>query len=171
MSEQYIDIKGYEGIYKVSDLGNVISLKSKKPKLLKQGITKNGYRLITLFNNGKRKSYYVHRLVAVAFIDNVENKGDVNHKDEIKTNNAAYNLEWVTRKENLNYGTHNQRMIDSLSKGVIAISDGGLMKPLKSATEAAKHINKPRQNIVEALKGKRKKSGGYKFIYQTLRSV
>ena len=108
MEEIWKDIKGYEGIYKVSNLGNVLSLKrthksgfQKRLKLLKQHGDTSGYPQVVLYKDGERKTYKVHRLVAESFIENPFFKPEVNHKDGVKTNNVADNLEWCTRKENM----------------------------------------------------------------------
>lgn len=103
MEEIWKDIKGYEGIYQVSNLGNVKSLnfhREKKEKLLKPKLTKDGYFETTLFKEGKCKFIRTHRLVAMAFIENPLNKKEINHKDGNKLNNNISNLEWVTSSEN-----------------------------------------------------------------------
>ena len=101
MSKEYFkNIKGFEGIYQVSNLGNIKSFKKEIPVLLKLNKNSNGYIQAQLYLNGKRSVPQVHRLVAEAFIPNPENKPEVNHIDTIKTNNEFSNLEWVTRQEN-----------------------------------------------------------------------
>lgn len=121
MEEQWKDIKGYEGLYEVSNFGNVRSLdrviRSKhNGTMLRKGriLTpfyeeKKGYYQVSLSKDGKNKKHRVHRLVASAFLDNPHNYTDVNHKDEVKTNNNVDNLEWCTRKYNNNYGTKPER--------------------------------------------------------------
>lgn len=108
--EEWKDIEGYEGLYQVSDQGNVKSLARKrnnskgsytqKERILKQSNTTTGYKKVELVKNGQKKSLRVHRLVAQAFIPNPENKPEVNHIDGNKTNNFVSNLEWVTSSEN-----------------------------------------------------------------------
>jgi len=110
--EIWKDIKGYEGKYQVSNLGRVKSLerktkylkslKSVKETFLKERINRYGYVQAILYND-KPKTVYTHRLVAIAFIPNTENKSDVNHKNGIKIDNREENLEWATRKENINH--------------------------------------------------------------------
>lgn len=109
MKEKWKDIKLYEGLYQISSFGRVKSLnritsnvdgisREIKEKILKQSIS-NEYYSITL-NNGTKKRFSVHRLVALAFIPNPENKEQVNHKDGNKLNNMKSNLEWNTKSEN-----------------------------------------------------------------------
>jgi len=116
-------VKGYEGYYEVDCLGRVYSLDRvisvndngrvyDKPiagKVMGQTVKSNGYKSVTLTKDGKCKAFYVHRLVAEAFIPNPDNLPMVNHKDEDKTNNFAENLEWCTNEYNVNYGTGKSR--------------------------------------------------------------
>jgi hypothetical protein len=108
--ENWKDIKGYEGKYQVSDLGNIKSLFRYKITL-KQKICKTGYLSVALYLNKKPKWFLTHRLVAQNFILNPENKPEVNHKDGVKSNNVVYNLEWTTKSENglhaVDIGLHN----------------------------------------------------------------
>lgn len=80
-----------------------------------------GYLKIKLSNGAIRKDYYIHRLVAEAYVPNPQDKPQVNHKDENKLNNNASNLEWVTAKENTNYGTHNEREAKTKSRPVYCV--------------------------------------------------
>ena len=120
------DIPGYEGLYQVSNTGKVRSLNYRgtgQTKILKQNITRYGYKTLALCKNGKDKRYFVHRLVAEAFIPNPNNLPYVNHKDEDKTNNAVWNLEWCTHEYNMNYGTINERRSKTRRE-----KNGGLLK-------------------------------------------
>lgn len=105
--EQWKDIPGYERLYQVSTKGNVRSYHKAGNRILKQHISK-GYCYATLIDDNRRKMVLVHRLVAQAFIENTENKPDVNHKDGNKTNNNVENLEWVTKSEN---SIHSHRVL------------------------------------------------------------
>ena len=119
MEEVWKDIKGYEGIYQVSNFGRVKSLdhytmmkndikRLQKGRELLPNHYSNGYTFVTLVNKGKRKQCLLHRLVLIAFKG--EKKGyEVNHIDENKDNNSLDNLEWVTHKYNCQYGTRNIR--------------------------------------------------------------
>ena len=138
----------YEGLYKVSNLGRILSLNynhTGKPDLMNPSEDKDGYFLVHLRKNRKSKTCRVHRLVAEAFLPNPENKPCINHKIEgdegKKINMVIFNtdgsvnkekstIEWVTAKENSNYGTHNERSAKArtngkLSKKVLQLSLSG----------------------------------------------
>ena len=104
--EIWKDIKGFEGLYQISDLGNVKSLNYKRTKTEKILIPKKhnkGYLQVQLKNKDTNKTFTIHRLVAETFIPNPNNYPCVNHKDENKQNNNVGNLEWVTYKGNNDY--------------------------------------------------------------------
>ena len=105
-------IPGYEGLYEVDSCGRVFSSKTGEQK--KQSVTDTGYKVVSLYKDGKYKHIKVHRAVAMAFIDNPNNYPVVNHKDEDKTNNFVENLEWCTQRENLVYGTARKRAAQKL---------------------------------------------------------
>lgn len=109
--EIWKDVKHYEGLYVVSNYGRVKNVRTNH--YLVQHNNGRGYLCVDLwkFNKGRRE--YVHRLVAMAFIPNPENKPTVNHKDEDKQNNYVENLEWMTYQENNNYGSHNVKSIET----------------------------------------------------------
>ena len=103
-------------------------------RVMKPSANKQGYRRVTLtYNDGRKKSEYVHRLVAIAFIENLNNYPQVNHKDENKDNNAYDNLEWCTNDYNRNYGTRNQRAAEALMKPLLNITTGEIFKNEKDA--------------------------------------
>ena len=127
MSEKEIwkDVVGYEGLYKVSNKGNVYSVARKDTigrkcggRMLKPLSHKVGYLQVQLHKNGKMKNKYIHRLVAEAFIPNPESFLEINHLDEVKDNNELSNLEWCTREHNNNYGKRTEKV----SKKVRAIN-------------------------------------------------
>lgn len=103
-NERWKPIFGYDGMYQVSDIGRVRSLKFGKVMVMKQRKVGSGYLSITLSKDGKQERFYVHRLVAQSFIenDNIFNT-EVNHRNEIKTDNRAVNLEWCDRQYNNTY--------------------------------------------------------------------
>lgn len=116
LKEIWIDIKGYEGLYQVSNLGRVKSLRRTKPngqtvieRILKECDNMKGYKNVCLSKHGIMHKEYVHRLVAMHFLDNPMNYKYVNHKDENKNNNIVNNLEWCSAEYNNNYGTAKMR--------------------------------------------------------------
>ena len=113
--ETWKEIEGFNGRYEVSNFGNV---RNSKGKILKQSISRNGYKRISLFKNGY-KFMLVHRLVAIAFVDNPESKPCVNHIDNDRANNFAENLEWVTHKENMMWASSQGRMVCTEEKKLI----------------------------------------------------
>lgn len=119
-TETWKPVKGYEGLYEISNFGRVKSLKFGKEKILKSYKNKGGYLFVILCINGKCKAFKVHRLVAEAFLPNPEGFEQVNHKNEVKTNNCVENLEWCTPKYNSNYGSRNEKVAAALSKAVEA---------------------------------------------------
>ena len=165
--ETWKSIAGYEGIYEVSDLGRIKSLKHGNERILKPGKQTCGYLQVCLRKDGHTKRLFVHRLVADAFIQNPNNLETVNHKDEVKTNNVASNLEWMSQKDNLNYGTHNKRMAEALSKQVQMLdkSTDELLATFPSTMEAERVTGINHSNICSCCNGKIKSAGGYKWRY------
>ena len=110
MNEKWRDIAGYDGMYQVSDLGRVRSLKFGRVKVLKGGKDRYGYLQVHLWKNNKGKTFLVHRLVAQAFIPNDdETKNQINHQNEVKSDSRAVNLEWCDRSYNVTYNDLNWR--------------------------------------------------------------
>lgn len=161
MKEIWKDVKGYEGLYKVSNKGRVKS----KRKILKPIMTE--YKKVGLSKNGIQKTIYVHRLVAEAFVDNPFNKKQVNHKDENKANNNANNLEWVTFKENMNYGTKQLRESINHTKYNIIQYDlnGNFIKRWFNAKEIENDTNFKASSIRFCCTGKYKTAYGFKWKY------
>lgn len=112
MTEIWKNIEGYEGKYQVSNLGQVKSMIGQE-KVLHPKKHRNGHLQIGLHKDKKRKTMYIHRLVAQAFIPNPDNLPCVNHKDENPNNNNVDNLEWCTQKYNCNYGTRVDRIMET----------------------------------------------------------
>lgn len=168
--EIWRDIKGYEGLYQVSNLGRVKSLDRtdfnghhRKERTLKILRNTKGYLQISLFKNRTHKRYLIHRLVADAFIQNKNNLPCVNHKDENPLNNCIDNLEWCTYKYNSNYGTINRKRGESHSKPVIQYTlDGQFVKEYPSAREAERQTGIKFTQISACCNGKYEYSGGKK---------
>lgn len=165
MKEEWRDIKDYEGLYKISNLGNVFGVK--RNKILKP-IEHKRYLNIILSKEGKRKSFRVHRLVAIHFIPNPKNHESVNHKDENKRNNSVLNLEWCTITENNIYGTRLSRVKESLHRrknqciGMYDVN-GNLIKVFKTKASASKEIGVNLKTMYEHLEGYYKTCRGYVF--------
>ena len=165
MIEIWKDIKGYEGLYQVSTLGNVKSLnynRTGKEMLLSPGMQTNGYLYVHLWKGGKRKKYSIQQLVAKAFISNPNGYPCVNHKDENKLNNCVDNLEWCTYQYNLTYNGIRKKAAEKCSIPIYCIE---LDKVFPSTHEAGRITGIYHGNICLCLKGKRKSAGGYHFIY------
>jgi hypothetical protein len=156
-NEEWRDIVGYEGLYQVSNLGRVKSLPKRivykdgreyiyPSKVMKNQKVSTGYRYVTLYSVNGRRQYYVHRLVAIAFIPNLNNERDINHIDGCKTNNIASNLEWCSRSENIKHaydrGLHRVNMEEAImacSRPVLQYTPKGeFVAEYASASKAAK---------------------------------
>lgn len=183
--EIFKEIKGYEGLYAVSNYGRIKSLPKKvfnhkgfwnrEEKIIKPGKDSKGYLRVSICSNGKPHTFKVHRLVAQAFIPNPENKPQVNHIDGNKQNNRVENLEWCTNGENskhafrtglnhANYTPTNSRKILQINKDTNEI-----IAKYPSINAALRHFNLPitkRANIVECCKGKQITGYGYKWKYE-----
>ena len=170
----------YEGLYKVSNLGRILSLNYRntgKAELMTPVERKNGYSQVGFWKNGKYKMCFVHRLVAETFLENPENLPQVNHKDEDKTNNFVFfilygtvnkeksNLEWKTPKENSNHGTRNERISKALSKRVLQLTlDGDLIKEWESTNECGRNgFNQG--NVSRCCNGKLPHYKGFLWMY------
>ena len=179
IGEVWKPIPNYEGFYEVSNMGKVRSVYRYR-RILKPMISNAGYERVDLFKNKHRKQFSVHRLVAMTFINNPDQKPFVNHKDENKTNNSVDNLEWVTHVENCHYGTaitrrtkhtdyskrriNNTRQILACSKPIIQYDkNGNYIREWKSATECAKETGFSISGIRSVVRGKRNSIFGYIF--------
>lgn len=181
MEEIWKDIEGYDGLYQVSNTGRVRSFIkwkdriSETPRILKQARQKTGYLFVGLSKDSNVKYERIHRLVAKAFLDNPENKPEVNHIDGDKTNNNLFNLEWATRSEN---GKHSYRMglnwfsekqyekIMERAKPVQQTKNGNVIGEYESAADAHRKTGICRQNISKCCSGTLKTAGGYCWRYK-----
>ena len=125
LKEEWVQIKGYEGHYQVSNYGRIYSTPKdgKKAKLLKLETVKKGYKRVTLSKNGKTKRYQVHRLVGQAFLQNPEGKAQINHIDNNPSNNRVDNLEWVSPSENMQHSLKQGRQIKPVSMAVAVLKN------------------------------------------------
>ena len=142
--ETWKDIKGFEGYYQISNYGNVKSLnrfdgiRERKGQMIKPVEKYNGYLQVGLRKNGKRKYFSVHQLVAIHFIDNPENKPQVNHIDCNKQNNHFSNLEWVTSSENQLHARNNG-LRDNMPKGEQHVNYGVFGEESNSAKKVVRY--------------------------------
>ena len=178
----------YEGLYKVSNFGRILSLNYRntgKAELMTPVKDKKGYFKVGLSKNGEYKTCYVHRLVAQTFLSNPENKPCINHKIEGKkgkTMNMVFfnedgsidkektTIEWCTYEENNNYATHNERSAKArtngkCSKKVLQLSlSGELIREWPSTMECARN-GFSQQHVVDCCNGKRKTHKGFLWMY------
>lgn len=180
-NEIWKDIKNYEGLYQVSNLGRVRSLdvrtyqKNKfgkfqyvlhKGKILKLQKQRNGYFTIDLHINGKFERKIIHRLVADAFIPNINNYQYINHKDSDISNNTVENLEWCTQKYNIKYAYDFGNKIPPNMRSVNQIDDNGkIIETFISMQEAERKTNIRSANISKCCRKIRSRAGGYKWAY------
>lgn len=172
MIEIWKPVTGYEGCYEVSNLGRIKSLArhSTPTRIVKAVIDKYGYLRITLCKNSKCRNVLVHRLVAMEFVENLDGKPQVNHKDENKTNNVADNLEWVTCLENNNYGTRNVRVSKSKRnkncKKILQLDmEGNIIKEWVSISEVYRQFGYDTGLLSKCCKGMKKSAYGYLWTY------
>ena len=165
MKEIFKEIKNYEGLYSVSNLGRVYNIRLHKFMSI---FKCKGYLQLNLMKNGIRKNFYVHRLVAEAFIENPNNYPCVNHKDENKANNCVNNLEWCSYEYNNNYGSHRNNLGKYKIIPVQMLDlQGNIIKEFDSATNAGKYLNmKNPGNDTLCCRGKLKTCYGYRWKYK-----
>lgn len=152
------DIKDYEGLYAVTSCGKVWSYRSKK--FLKPSDNGNGYLVVKLYKDGTQKTLRVHRLVAEAYIDNPDNKPQINHIDKNKTHNYVGNLEWSTAKENIQHSVKDRH--ENSVKPVVCVETGEVYC---SQVAAAAAIGVHRQCIGNCVRGRQKTTGGYHWRF------
>lgn len=180
--EVWKDIKGYEGLYRISNTGKVLSLhymKGNKKKEFSPKKNKKGYLWVELRNHGKAQHCLIHRLVAEAFLENPNNYSDVNHKDENPQNNNVSNLEWGTHKYNVHYSMkrHPERVNSYGNRGnarkpyrnsrkIIQYSlEGKYICEFANVSTIAREKGYHASNITKCCNKTRKTAYGYKWEY------
>lgn len=182
MEEIWKDVKGYENKYQISNLGRVKSIERKTPfrnsfitineRILKEIVDKDGYKVVNLYNKGKRKMFKIHRLVAEAFIPNPDNLPQINHKDENKQNNCVENLEYCDARYNINYGHRNTKASQTSfngkkSKKVCQYTlCGELLKVWPSVHETGRN-GFDSTGVSSCCNGKIKTYKGFKWSFET----
>lgn len=183
MEEIWKDIEGYEGRYQVSNLGRVKALprtveghnqhgkwtRTEPAKIMAQKLQNTDRYQVSLRDaDGKRTTFYVHRLVAMAFVPGYFEGATVNHKNEDHHDNRADNLEWMTKAENNAYGTHNFRVGKSLRMSVEMLTDEGQhVAYFDSMSEAAEKSGCPLSSIHRCCYGRQETTNGYRFKFTT----
>ena len=172
--EIWKDIPNYEGLYQVSNLGRVKSLeridalgRRVEEKILKLWINRKGYYIVCLCKQSTKKWYMVHRLVYEAFNGQIPEGYEVNHINEIKSDNRLENLNLMTHKENVNFGTGIERSVKKRSKVVLQFTlDNILVKEFLSTIQIERELGFSCGNIVNCCKGRYKQAYGYIWRYK-----
>lgn len=163
-------IPGYDGLYSASSDGFIFSHITNKP--LKHRINSHGYCQVTLCSGKTKKTFTVHKLVALCFVPNLFSKPQINHIDGCKTNNKPENLEWCTSSENIIHAASTGLAEQSLknnsinSKPVYQLSiDGEFVRLWPSVNEVERSLGLRHSDIVTCCSGKQKTAFGYKWRY------
>ena len=162
--EIWRDIKGYEGLYVISNHGKVKSLITNK--LLSPQDNGVGYLKVELWKDKIGTKKYIHRMVATAFLPNPNHKSEVNHKDSNPSNNRVSNLEWVSSSENTKHAVykHALKAWGNPAKPIEAINiESGAVIKFATISEAERTLGS--RHITDVLKGKRNQCKGYTFRY------
>lgn len=160
-------VPGYEGIYEVSNTGDVRG----KNGIRKPQLSWDGYLFVKLCNNGKEKKFKIHRLVAMAFIPNPGNLKEINHKDENKLNNNVENLEWCDRFYNNHFGLRGMKAGVGIKRAKQKrigryTRNGVYIDSFESAKEAGMKLSIDPTGISHVLTGRRKTAGGFVWKYE-----
>lgn len=193
MEEIWRPIKGYEGYYEASNMGNIRSVdriilstanklhtehkQFRKGRLLKQGIGRKGYKLIVLQKDGKKHTMYTHRIIAATFIENLENKPCIDHINGIHIDNRAENLRWCTQKENINNPNTINKNIEILRqnniigckpKTILQLDKDSLkiIREIPPRTSFFKEMGYTRGYITAACRNRKQNAYGYKWAFK-----
>jgi hypothetical protein len=169
LAETWKPMVGFEGLYEVSNLGRIKSLKrnSTSGGIIKTHVNR-GYEYFHPCKNGKHRNMKVHRAVAEAFIPNPDNKPDVNHKDENPLNNRVDNLEWATKKENVNYGTRSERTAQKVRKAIVQFDmEGNRIQAWPSSLAIERALGYAASNIRSCCNGIAKSAYGFVWKHES----
>lgn len=178
--EEWKTIRGYEGLYQVSNEGRVKSFKNpKNPKILKPNKTKFGYLTVALIKDGIRCTKSIHRLVAEAFIPNEEGKPHIDHINTIRDDNNVTNLRWCTREENQNNPITREKLRQAAklkgekSSKIVLVYDRefNLLSAFTSTAQAAKQLELSQGNIANCCMGSLSTYKDMYFSYIPLSSI
>lgn len=154
------------GLYEVSNYGNVRSLKWNKARILRKGIQTSGYAYVCLCKNRQIKLMTIHKLVATTFLENPNNYAEINHKDENKLNNNVNNLEWCSHFYNMNYGNNVQKRSKSNKKPIKQFDKlSNFIKEWDSAIDVQSKTGINQASIIKCCKNKLKTAGGFVWRY------
>lgn len=177
LNEEWKPIKGYENLYEISNYGRVRSLdrfvnckkngkQLKRSKIIKPFKTKNGYYQVGLWKNNTKLNHYISIIVYSHFVGPIPEGMQVNHINEDKSDNRLSNLNLMTPKENINWGTRNKRVGKSNSRTVYQFSlNGDLIKEWQSAHEVERLTGFNHSLINAVCNNKYKTAYGYKWSY------
>ena len=185
-NEIWRDVVGYEGLYQISNLGRLKHLATPRKKgtgkyerdehFCTSHVQNNGYLVVDLYKDNKRKTFLVHRLVAMSFLLNPQNYEFINHIDNNRKNNCLSNLEWCTKSYNTKYSydTNDRRKKmnwksgkDNANSKAVLMSDmnGKVIKRYECIMDTERELGIWSSCIVSCLKGRTKTAGGYKWNY------
>lgn len=193
MEEIWKPIKGYEGYYEASNMGNIRSVdriilstanilhtehtQLRKGRLLKQGNGRKGYKLVVLQRDGKKKTFYAHRIIAITFIENPENKPCIDHINGDHTDNRAENLRWCTQKENINNPNTLHKNVATLRnnnangckpKNILQLDKEtfAVIREIPPKTSFFKDMGYVREYVTSACRNKNKLAYGYRWAFK-----
>ena len=193
MEEIWKPIKGYEGYYEASNMGQIRSVdriilstanilhtehyQLRRGRVLKQGNGRAGYKLAVLQKDGKKKTFYVHRIIAMAFVENPYNKPCIDHINGNHTDNRAENLRWCTQKENINNPNTIHKNLDVLRynasnncspKTILQLDKESLevIREIPPKSSFLKEVGYVRAYITSACRNRKKNAYGYKWAFK-----
>lgn len=193
MNEIWKPIKGYEGYYEASNLGNIRSVdrvilstanilhtehkQLRRGRVLKQGNGRKGYKIVVLQRDGQKRTMYTHRIIAMTFVENPYNKPCIDHINGICTDNRAENLRWCTQKENINNPNTVYKNLDTLkqnaltnckAKTILQLDKDSLevIQEISPKSSYFKDMGYVRAYITSACRNRKKNAYGYKWAFK-----